>query len=87
MNTKPLVLALLLIGPSAEAKDFTIQVNGRFVRVDIATAARSDATRPAILFESGLGTPGTGDFTHVLSASAERSAHRSLRQAGTRRVS
>ncbi|PYQ76048.1 MAG: hypothetical protein DMG04_04925 [Acidobacteria bacterium] len=66
MNARPLLLALLLIGPSAQAKDVTVQVNGRSVRLDIASPARPSATRPTIVFESGLGTPGTGDFAHVL---------------------
>jgi pimeloyl-ACP methyl ester carboxylesterase len=66
MNTRPLLLALLLIGPSAQAKDVTVQVNGRSVRLDIASPTRPNATRPTIVFESGLGTPGTGDFAHVL---------------------
>jgi pimeloyl-ACP methyl ester carboxylesterase len=66
MNSRPLLLALLLIGPSAQAKDVTVQVNGRSVRLDIASPTRPNATRPTIVFESGLGTPGTGDFAHVL---------------------
>src|SRR5258705_6078782 len=66
MNTKPIFLALLLIGPSAQAKGITVQVNGRSVRLDIAAPARPNATDPTIVFESGLGTPGTGDFAHVL---------------------
>jgi pimeloyl-ACP methyl ester carboxylesterase len=66
MNTMPLLLALLLMGPSAQAKDVIVQVNGRSVRLDIASPARPNATRPTIVFESGLGTPGTGDFAHVL---------------------
>jgi pimeloyl-ACP methyl ester carboxylesterase len=66
MNTRLIVLALLLIGPSAHAKDVTVQVNGRSVRLDISSAPRPDATDPTIVFESGLGKPGTGDFAHVL---------------------
>src|SRR5438094_7438720 len=66
MNARPLLLALLLIGPSAQAKDVTVRVNGRSVRLDIASPARPSATRPTIVFESGLGTRGTGDFAHVL---------------------
>lgn len=66
MNAKPIVLALLLIGPSAQAKEVTVQVNGRSVQLDIAEPARPNATDPTIAFESGLGTPGTGDFAHVL---------------------
>jgi pimeloyl-ACP methyl ester carboxylesterase len=66
LNTKPLLLALLLIGPSAQAKDVTIEVNGRSVRLAIASPARPNATHPTIVFESGLGTPGTGDFARVV---------------------
>lgn len=66
MNTRLILLALLLIGPSAHAKDVTVQVGGRSVRLDIASPARPNATGPTIVFESGLGTPGTGDFAHVL---------------------
>jgi pimeloyl-ACP methyl ester carboxylesterase len=66
MNTRLLLLALLLIGPSAHAKDVTIQVNGRSVQLDIASPAPPNASRPTIVFESGLGTPGTGDFSRVL---------------------
>src|SRR5438094_10479461 len=66
MNARPLLLALLLIGPSAQVKDVTVQVNGRSVRLDIALPARPSATRPTIVFESGFGTPGSGDFAHVL---------------------
>jgi pimeloyl-ACP methyl ester carboxylesterase len=66
MNTKPIVLALLLIGPPAHAKGVTVRVNGRSVRLDIAAPARPNAADPTIVFESGLGTPGTGDFAHVL---------------------
>ena len=66
MKTRPLLLALMLICPSAQAKDVTVQVNGRSVRLDIASPTRANATRPTIVFESGLGTPGTGDFAHVL---------------------
>jgi pimeloyl-ACP methyl ester carboxylesterase len=66
MNTKQLLLVLLLIGPAAQAKEVTVQVNGRSVRLDIASPARPNATRPTIVFESGLGTPGTGDFAKVL---------------------
>ena len=80
------LLALLLIGPSAYAKDVTVQVNGRPVRLDVASPARPNATSPTIVFESGLGTPGTGDFARVLPLLPKRSADRSLRPAGTRRV-
>lgn len=66
MNTKPILLALLLIGPSAQAKGVTVKVNGHSVRLDIVTPARPNATDPTIVFESGLGTPGTGDFAKVL---------------------
>jgi pimeloyl-ACP methyl ester carboxylesterase len=66
MNTRPFLLALLLVGPSAEAKDVTVQVNSRSVRLEIASPTRPNAARPTIVFESGLGTPGTGDFAHVL---------------------
>lgn len=66
MNTKPLVLALLLVGPSAHAEDVTVQVKGRSVRLDIHAPARPNAGDPTIVFESGLGTRGTGDFTRVL---------------------
>jgi hypothetical protein len=38
MNTRGLLLTLLLFGPSAQAKDVTIQVNGHSVRLDIASA-------------------------------------------------
>lgn len=61
-----LLLALLLIGRSAQAKDVTIQVNGRSVRLAIASPTRPNATRSTIVFESGLGTAGTGDFAKVL---------------------
>src|SRR6185436_15174630 len=41
-------------------------VNGRAVRLDIVSAASPNAMRPTIVFESGLGTTGTGDFAKVL---------------------
>lgn len=66
MITKPLFLALLLIAPSAQAKDVTVQVNGRTVRLDIISPPQRNVTDPTIVFESGLGTPGTGDFAQVL---------------------
>jgi pimeloyl-ACP methyl ester carboxylesterase len=66
MNTRSIILALLLMGPSAQAKDVTVQVNGRSVRLDITAPAPPNATDPTIVFESGLGTRGTGDFTRVL---------------------
>lgn len=67
MNTAPAFFALLLlIGSSAQAKGVTVQVNGRSVRLDIATPARPNPTAPTIVFESGLGTRGTGDFADVL---------------------
>jgi pimeloyl-ACP methyl ester carboxylesterase len=61
-----IVIALLLFCPSAHAKEVTVQVKGRPVRLDISSPPRPDATAPTIVFESGLGTPGTGDFAHVL---------------------
>lgn len=66
MNTRLIVLALLLIGPSIHAERVTVQVNGRTVRLDISSPPRPQATEPTIEFESGLGTPGTGDFALVL---------------------
>src|SRR5687768_3811375 len=44
----------------------SFQVNGRSVRLDIVAPERPNATEPTIVFESGLGTPGTGDFARVL---------------------
>jgi pimeloyl-ACP methyl ester carboxylesterase len=66
MSTRLLVLALLFIGPSAHAKDVTVQVNGRSVRLDISSPPQPTATDPTIVFESGLSTPGTGGFALVL---------------------
>src|SRR5437773_2232705 len=66
MNINSLLLTLLLVAPSVQAKDITIQVNGRSVRFDIASPARGKAMRPTIVFESGLGTSGTADFARVL---------------------
>jgi len=66
MKAKSLLLAFLFVVPSAQAKDVTVQVAGRSVRLDITSPARPNATRPTIVFESGLGTPGTGDFARVL---------------------
>jgi len=75
MNTKLLVPVLLLIGPFVQAKSVVVQVNGRSVRLDITSPPRFNsggrdpgvrATRPTVVFESGLGTPGTLDFAKVL---------------------
>ena len=55
MNIRLILLALLLIGTSVNAKEVTVQVNGRSVRLDIASPARPDATAQTIVFESGLG--------------------------------
>jgi pimeloyl-ACP methyl ester carboxylesterase len=66
MTIAPACLALLFIGPALQAKDVIVQVNGRPLRLDIAAPARPDATVPTIVFESGLGAPGTGDFARVL---------------------
>src|SRR5262245_34939693 len=66
MTTRLIFLALLLAGSSALAKEVTVQVNGHPVRLDIVSPARRSAMQPAIVFESGLGTAGTGDFEHVL---------------------
>jgi pimeloyl-ACP methyl ester carboxylesterase len=66
MKATPIVLALLLVGLPAHAKGVIVEVNGRVVQLDIAAPARPNATNPTIVFESGLGTPGTRDFAHVL---------------------
>jgi pimeloyl-ACP methyl ester carboxylesterase len=66
MSTKPILVALLLVGPSVQAKDVKVQVNGRSVQLDITAPERLNPTDPTIVFESGLGTPGTGDFARVL---------------------
>jgi hypothetical protein len=86
MKATPIVLALLLVGLPAHAKGVIVEVNGRVVQLDIAAPARPNATNPTIVFESGLGTPGTRDFAHVLPTAAEGSANDSLRPAGTRQV-
>lgn len=66
MSTRSILFALLLIGAPARAEDVTVQVKGRSVRLDIDAPARPNAGEPTIVFESGLGTRGTGDFTRVL---------------------
>src|SRR5262245_45845027 len=66
MNMRPIFLALILIGPPAYAKDVIVEVKGRPVRLDISSPVRPNATDPTIVFESGLGTPGTSDFVQVL---------------------
>jgi pimeloyl-ACP methyl ester carboxylesterase len=66
MTIRLVFLAVLLIGPPAHAKDVTVQVNGRSVRLDVSSPPRPNVTDPAVVFESGLGTAGTGDFAHVL---------------------
>ena len=66
MSTKSIALVLLLAGASAQAKEVTVQVNGHTVRLDVAAPARPSGADPTIVFESGLGTPGTGDFAQVL---------------------
>jgi pimeloyl-ACP methyl ester carboxylesterase len=66
MTIRLVFLAVLLIGPPAHAKDVTVQVNGRSVRLDVSSPPRPSLTDPTVVFESGLGTAGTGDFAHVL---------------------
>jgi pimeloyl-ACP methyl ester carboxylesterase len=66
MNARLLLLALLLLAPSARAEDVRIQVNGRAVHLDVVSPARSNAAGPTIVFESGLGTAGTHDWARVL---------------------
>jgi len=40
MSTKSIALVLLLAGPSAQAKEVTVQVNGHTVRLDVVAPAR-----------------------------------------------
>ena len=66
MNRRQILLAVLLIAPSIQAKEITLQVNGHSVRLDVASPTHRKAARATVVFESGLGTAGTGDFALVL---------------------
>jgi pimeloyl-ACP methyl ester carboxylesterase len=66
MRATVVVVALLIAAPPARGADVTVRVNGRAVHLDVHSPTSLDPTRPTVVFESGLGTVGTTEWTEVL---------------------
>ena len=60
-----LIVAVLLGSIDLEATNVTVAVSGHAVHVDVRRPPRTNGG-PAIVFESGLGTVGTTDWTSVV---------------------
>jgi pimeloyl-ACP methyl ester carboxylesterase len=59
------VAAVFLLPVDVNAAGVTVRVSGHALHLDVQTPLRTNS-RPTIIFESGLGTPGTTDWTSVI---------------------
>ena len=60
-----LVVAVLLVSLHVDAANVTVAVGGHAVHLDVRRPARTNGG-PAVVFESGLRTVGTTDWTSVI---------------------